>query len=129
MRLLPATLLLALMVPAGAQELGDFGHGHAEWHHWYHSADDGGPLKRPYDTRTNCCDVDCRPTKARHDGSQWWVWVDRAWEPVPEDRIKRTTLSGKPVKTPNGMAHVCASRRSPHLEPVIYCFIEPESDG
>ena len=136
MRLLPATLWLALMAWAGmcigvaAQELGDFGHRHSEWHHWYDSAEDGGPLMRPHQPHIKCCEVDCRPTKARSNGDGWEVWVDREWVAVPHDRIKRITPKGLPIKTPNGMAHVCASKKQTWARSIeIYCFIEPETEG
>jgi hypothetical protein len=131
MRLLPATLALALVAgPAVGQELGDFGHGHHQWHHWYNSAEDGGPLMRPHQPNVKCCDNDCRPTKARHHGVFWEVWVDREWVAVPEERIKRVTPKGLPIRTPNGMAHVCASRKQTWMPLIqIYCFVEPETEG
>ena len=106
---------------ARAQEIGDFGLGHAEWHHWYETGENGGPLMRPTFPDVRCCGGDCRPAKAVFRNGAWQVYVDRGWETVPEDAVKRN------VGTPNGMAHVCASQRAEYVRPFIYCFVPPES--
>ena len=104
-----------------AQELGDFGVGHAQWHEWYETAENGGPLMRPTNPNIRCCGSDCRPTKAKFENGRWLVWVDRGWEPVPNESIKQN------ISTPNGQAHVCSSLRSEWSRPTIFCFVLPES--
>ena len=125
-RLLAAlTLLLGLGGPVLAQEgqLGDFGVGHAQWHHWYSTAEDGEPLRRPHQPTVSCCGNDCRPTLAKFRDGQWFVLMDGQYDPVPEERIKRN------VTSPNGMAHVCAHRRE-SKEPIVpYCFVPPEGSS
>lgn len=101
-------------------QIGDFGVGHAQWHHWYQSGENGGPIMRPYQPTISCCNGDCRPTLARFRDGQWLALIDGQYDPVPESRVKRNATS------PNSGAHVCAPRRT-STEPVIpYCFVPPE---
>jgi hypothetical protein len=111
--------------PVVAQEFGDFGVGHAQFHHWYNTGENGGPLTRPYGLPgIKCCDDDCRPTKARmKDDGSWEVWIERRWWPVPPERIKTN------VPNPTTFAHVCASRTyDGALPPTIFCFVPPEPE-
>ena len=119
-----AIILIALSAPAYSQDgsaLGDYGFGHDEWHDWYNTGENGGPLMRPNQKHTKCCDGDCRPTVAAFKNGAWKVYVDRGWEPVPEHVIKWG------LTPPNGTAHVCASKRTEHSKPIIFCFIVPEA--
>jgi hypothetical protein len=121
---LMAGFLLAMCGLSRAQEFGDFGVGHEQYHHWYNHGEDGGPLLRPYgNPGIKCCDGDCRPTRARQkpDGS-WEAWIDRRWWPVPDERIKSN------VPNPTTFAHVCASQSYDNIPPTIFCFVPPEPE-
>jgi hypothetical protein len=120
-----AAFVIPFPVAARAQEIGDFGFGHEQYHDWYNTGENGGPLLRPYGTPgIKCCDGDCRPTKARlkEDGS-WEVWVERRWLPVPPERIKTN------VSNPSTLAHVCASKDYGISPPAIFCFVPPEIES
>lgn len=120
-----SVILLACPVgfvyPQDGGEVGDFGFGHAEWHYWYNTGENGGPLMRPDSPSVKCCDNDCRPTKAIFKNDAWYVWVDRGWEIVPEGSIKRG------LTPPSSLPHVCATRRTEMSRPRIYCFVFPEA--
>ncbi len=114
--------LLVGIISAHGQEIGDFGVGHAEWHHWYQTGENGGPLKIP-NSQVNCCDDDCRPTKAKFENGRWYAYIDRQWELVPEGAIKEN------IESPNGMAHICASRREAGQPIRFFCFVKPRIDS
>ena len=122
--ILSAALLACPVVSVSSQEggeVGDFGVGHAEWHHWYETGENGGPLMRPAHPEIKCCGADCRPTKAVFKNGAWTVYVDGGWEKVPDETIKRNVIS------PDSGAHICASPRTEHARPFIYCFVPPEA--
>jgi hypothetical protein len=120
---LVAVFLFAVSSASRAQEFGDYGEGHAEWHNFYNTGENGGPLMRPHQPSVKCCEGDCRPTKAMRRNDRWYAWVDRGWVLVPLDRIKEN------IRTPNGTAHVCAARRFGGSNPEIFCFVEPNIEG
>jgi len=121
-RALAAIALFSIAaLPSLAQEIGDYGVGHPQWHHWYETGENGGPLMRPTQPDVKCCGADCRPTKAMFKNGSWFAWIDHGWEPVPNDRIKFN------LTAPNSGAHICASQRTEHARPVIFCFVPPEA--
>lgn len=101
---------------------GDFGVGHAEFHHWYETGENGGPLMRPDMPGGRCCTDDGRPAKSKYVDGNWWVYIDGRWEKVPPQRVKTD------VEQPNNTAHVFASKRQHGMAPTIYCFIPPKGD-
>jgi hypothetical protein len=124
---LAAFILSAIMVPksGSAQEgqIGDFGIGHAQWHHWYQTGENGLSLKRPYEPSISCCNGDCRPTLAKFRDGQWFALIDGQYDPIPESRIKRN------VTSPSGIAHVCAAKRTNKAPIVPFCFVTPEGSS
>lgn len=71
-------------------------------------------LKVPGTTNSSCCDeADCLPTKAEHNGTQWFAEVKGTMQPVPNERIVRNPVSY------DGRAYVCV------WGGVILCFIPP----
>jgi hypothetical protein len=104
--------------------IGDFGCGHAQWHHWYSTGEqraDGtpGPIMRPHQPTIGCCGIDCRPTKTKFEGGQWFALIDGKYEAIPDNRIKYNVVS------PNMMGHICAERRMEYHPITIHCFIRP----
>ena len=119
----------AMVDPDGRPcQLGDFACGHGLYHWFYESGERGGPLMRPHQPGTSCCNVDCVPTRARYVAAEdrWEAWVQGEWIAVPRDRVKEN------VTNPATTAHVCASKRvlrpdgTTSLPPEIYCFVRPE---
>jgi len=115
-------------------QLGDFGYRHREFHQFYQKGEKGGPLKRPHQPTTSCCDGDCRPVKAEFRQGAWYVYIDRGWEIVPAERVKRN------VFPPDGGPHVCASKRGAQIcdeyggectaQPLeIFCFVPPDTSS
>lgn len=106
---------------ARAQEFGDYGAGHAEFHHWYQNGEldaqgKPGPVMRPHQPTIPCCNGDCRPTRVRIRAGGLDVWLDRKWRRVPANRIKD-------IPTPNGTAHACASRPDTEGAVEIFCVM------
>lgn len=120
--ILAVAFLAALAFSAKGQEFGDFGVGHAEYHHWYETGENGGPLMRPDMPGGRCCTDDGRPAKSKYVDGNWWVYIDGRWEKVPPQRVKTD------VEQPNNTAHVFASKRQHGIAPTIYCFIPPKGD-
>lgn len=110
-----------------APQFGDFGFGHAEYHHWYQTGEpraDGkpGPVMRPHQPNVPCCNGDCRPTKVRNRFGVMEVWLDRKWRIVPADRIKN-------IPTPHGLSHACASRPFGDGSVEIFCVMPGKPGG
>ena len=113
--LLSGAVAAFFCVSAAAQE-GRYGVDHDKWHRDFYSK-----LKRN-DGRGPCCSlIDCRPTQSRMVGDHCEVKVDRAWTPVPYDKINN-------VIAPDGGVHVCAPRQVGPNKGVIFCVILP-SEG
>ncbi len=106
--------------------IGDFGCRHNEYHNWYQTGENGGPIMRP-DVGGSCCNVDCRPTKVRFEldekgNDKVYAFIDGAWILVPPGKIKK-------VKKVDSLAHVCASRATYYSGMTIYCVILPELEN
>jgi hypothetical protein len=118
--------LIPTQMPAQGCNLGDFGCLHAEYHHWYQTAENGHPLMRPDFPAQPCCGNDCRPTKAKQDPASgaWSALIDGRWVRIPESKIKTVHADGRtPLVNPSGMAHICATPN-----PItIYCFVPPDT--
>jgi len=112
--------------PVASQELGDFGYHHHTFHEWYNKGENGGPIMRPHQPSTKCCEGDCRPVKAKFTSGHWFVYVDRIWVKVPPERIKVGIV---PPEKPFRSAHVCASKYNGKDLPEIYCFILNETES
>ena len=119
-------VLMIFASSAKAQEIGDFGVGHGTFHHFYNTGENGGPLMRPHQPTTKCCDGDCRPVKAKFQNGHWHVYIDRIWVLVPTNRIK---VGIKPPEQPFRSAHVCASKYNGKDLPIIHCFVPVETDS
>jgi hypothetical protein len=108
MRLIPATLLLALMVPAVAQE-----HRHPPQHadihdHFYST------WERPDMPGVSCCDKkDCAPAEARFKDGVWHARQvgTSEWLTVPASKIEQRRDS------PDGRSHLC------NIRDHVICFI------
>lgn len=127
---LAAVFLCVLTGLTRGQELsqfGDFGFGHAEYHHFFQHGEpraDGspGPVMRPHQPNVPCCGEDCRPTKVRNRFGVMEVWLDRKWRVVPPERVKN-------IPTPHGLTFACASRPFSDGTLEIYCVMPGKPGG
>lgn len=112
-RIIPIILMLFVFdVKAQQCEIGDFGCRHHDYHNFYQTGENGGPIMRPDNPTISCCDGDCRPTKVKYEGDKIFAYVDRKWVHIPQSKIKE-------IKKPDSLAHICATS-------VVYCLILPE---
>lgn len=114
-------IFIVAATAAKAQEFGDYGAGHAEFHHWYQTGEPDahgkpGPVMRPHQPNVACCNGDCRPTRVRIRAGGLEVWIDRKWRRVPAARIKD-------IPTPNGTTHACATRPDAEGAVEIFCVM------
>lgn len=108
--------LFALLVQAAEaqQPQGRHGHGHDVWHGEFYSR-----LQRP-GGKGSCCNLnDCVPTTSRTIGGRYEVLVEGEWTPVDPEVIQRVTA-------PDGGAHVCYPKPTPHWpKGTLFCVVLP----